>query len=100
MPLLHVDLQEGFSGDAVEVLFDGKAAFRKSNVSTRTQIGFADSVEAQVDSGAVDLTVSLPAKGLSNSAVLTVSEPTYVGVSVSPAGGIKFEISQAPFGYL
>lgn len=99
MPLLHVALQEGFSDDAVEVRVNDREVFRKPSVSTRTQIGFADSVETEVESDAVDLVVSLPQKSLSKSIVFPISEPTYVGVSVTPQG-IAFEVSMEPFGYV
>lgn len=99
MPLLHVALQEGFSNDTVEVTVNGAAIFSKSGVSTRTQIGFADSAETEVGLGTVDLLVSLPQKSLSKSIALLVSEPTYVGVSVE-AHGIAFNVAMEPFGYL
>lgn len=99
MPLLHVALQEGFSDDTVEVRVNGAQVFRKSGVSTRTQIGFADSVETEVDADAVDLTISLPNKSLSKSLVFPLSEPIYVGVSVE-AQGITFNVSMEPFGYV
>lgn len=99
MPLLHVAMQEGFSNDTVEIRVNGAEVFRKSGVSTRTQIGFADSVETEVDADAVDLTVALPQKALSKSLTFPLSEPTYVGVSVG-AQGIAFDVSMEPFGYV
>lgn len=99
MPLLHVALQEGFSNDTVEIRVNGTELFRKSGVSTRLQIGFADSVETEVEADAVDLAVSLPQKSLSKSIVFPISDPTYVGVSVE-AQGIVFNVSMEPFGYL
>jgi hypothetical protein len=99
MPLLHVALQEGFSNDTVEIRVNGTEVFRKSGVTTRTQIGFADSVETEVDADAVNIMVSLPQKGLSKSLVFPIAEPTYVGVSVA-AQGLVLDVSMEPFGYV
>jgi hypothetical protein len=99
MALLHVALQEGFSDDTVEIRVNGAEVFRKSGVSTRLQIGFADSVETEIESDAVDLTVSLPNRPLSKSLVFPISDPTYVGVSVE-AQGVTFNVSMEPFGYV
>ncbi len=99
MPLLHVDLQEGFSDDTVVVSVNGGEILRKSGVSTRLQIGFAASAEAEVAGDAAELSVTLPQKALSKSAMIPLSGPTYVGVSVR-GEGIVFGVSPEPFGYL
>ena len=99
MALLHIALQEGFFGDTVVVRVNGEEVFRKKDVKTRLQIGFADSVELNVAEGPTQVEVLLPAKNLSESVQLDVSAPTYVGVSVVD-GKIIFRISDVPFGYL
>ena len=99
MPLLHIALQEGFEQEPVEIRINGKQVFDKPQVNTRRQIGFADSVEADVAGGAIAVALSLPQRALSVSRVLQVAAPTYVGVSVT-AQGLEFKLSQEPFGYL
>jgi len=99
MALLHIALQEGFSGDTVVVRVNGEEVFRKKDVKTRLQIGLADSVELNIAEGPTQVEVLLPAKKLSESVELDVSTPTYVGVSIVD-GKITVRISDVPFGYL
>jgi hypothetical protein len=98
MPLLDIALQEGFENDLVAIRINGKEVFSKPQVSTRRQLGFADSYETDVGGGAIEVTLELPQRPLSASRVLQVSGPTYVGISVT-AEGLQFDLSQEPFGY-
>lgn len=99
MPLLHIALQEGFENDAVKVRINGQEVFNKPQVSTRRQIGFADSYEAEVGGGTIKVTLDLPQRAISASRVLQVNAPTYIGASVT-ADGLQFDISREPFGYV
>jgi hypothetical protein len=99
MPLLHIALQEGFEHEPVEIRINGKEVFNKPQVNTRQQIGFADAYEADVEGGAVEVTLALPQRAVTVSRVLQVAAPAYVGVSVT-AQGLEFKLSQEPFGYL
>jgi len=83
----------------VEMRINGAEVFNKPQVSTRRQIGFADSFETNVGGGAIKVTLDLPHRAISASRVLQVNAPTYVGASVTPEG-LQFDISQEPFGYL
>lgn len=99
MPLLHIALQEGFENDAVEMRINDAEVLNKPQVSTRRQIGFADSYETNVGGGAIKVTLDLPHRAISASRVLQVNAPTYVGASVTTEG-LQFDISKEPFGYL
>ena len=99
MALLHIAFQEGFTGDTVVVRVNGEEVFRKGNVKTRLQIGYADSFEMNVEEGSVNVEVLLPLKNLSETIVLQVSTAVYVGVSIHE-GRIDYRISDQPFGYL
>ncbi len=102
IPLLHVALQEGFAGDTVVLRLDGRELFRKVNVTTRLQTGYADSVEMDASAQAGWLEVEVPSKGLTLAFELRlhVGRPTYVGVSIQPDGRLSRRITEEPFGYL
>jgi hypothetical protein len=100
MPLLHVAFQEGFSGDQVVARLNGEEIFRKSGMKTRLQTGFADSVEVEAPDGPATLAIELPDRNISQSIPITVSGPTYVGISLSSNAQVTHKISQEPFGYV
>ncbi len=99
MALLHIAFQEGFTDDAVVVRVNGKEAFRKANVTTRTQIGYADSFELDVEEGTADIEVLLPSRNLLESITLSVATAVYLAVSIDKSR-IDYHISYEPFGYL
>jgi hypothetical protein len=99
MPLLHIAFQEGFDGDTVIVRIDGKEMFRKDNVKTRLQIGYAGSFETSSHEGPVTIDILLPIKNLSETVQLQLTAATYVGVSIQQ-GKINYRISDQPFGYV
>lgn len=100
MPLLHIALQEGFSADDVVVRFGGREVFHPTGVTTRTQIGLAATHEEQVPAGTVSVEVLLPARQAKLSQTLQVTQDTYLGVSVTPAGQIEHVVRHEPFGYV
>jgi hypothetical protein len=101
MPILKIDLQDGFNGDRVTVRVDGRVVYDKPQVRTRTQIGLADSV--QVETGPLaELAVSLPDKGVEASTAVNVEETPNVGVVVE-GREVRFKFppeGQVMFGYL
>jgi hypothetical protein len=102
MPLLHIAFQEGFMDDTVVVRANGKEVCHKPNVTTRLQIGYADSCEADVRENTVNVEVILPLRSLSKAIpiVFDDSTPVYLGLSVTPEGRISERVSREPFGYL
>ena len=99
MPLLHVAFQEGFTGEAVTVRVNGNEAYRKEQMKTKFQLGYADSFEVNVEEGSVKVEVVLPAQGLSETFAVQVSSPTYVAVSLEQ-DKIVHQVSAQPFGYV
>jgi hypothetical protein len=99
MPLLHIAFREGFDGDTVVVRIDGKEMFRKDNMNTRSQIGYAGSFETNSHEGPVTIDILLPSKNLSETVQLPITAATYVGVSIEK-GKITYRISDQPFGYV
>ena len=99
MALLHIALQDGFVDDTVIVRFDGNEVFHKTGISSRTQIGYADSFEVTAGQEDVRVEVLVPSKDLAEAITLRVTSATYLGVSIE-AGTIAHRISDEPFGYL
>jgi hypothetical protein len=100
MALLHIALQEGFSNDSVEIQIDGKEVFRKTEIKTRNQIGFADSFDLNLPQGSVRLSISVPTRQASETITLLLEDPVYLGISLTREGKITYQISGEPFRYL
>ena len=99
MPLLRVDMQDGFDNDVVTVRLDNGEEQRRDGVTTKEQVGYAGSIEFQVEPAPVRLHVAILTKGLSDTTDLEVSGDLYVGVAVS-GDRMIFQISAEPLGYL
>ena len=99
MTLLHIAFQDGFSDDTVQVLVNSREVTQKEHVTTRTQIGLADSFEMDVPEGMMELEVLVPTRNLSERITLPVSKAVYLGVSVDE-GRMVHKVSEEPFGYL
>jgi hypothetical protein len=100
MPLIHIDLQDGFTNDTVIVRVNGSEVFSKANVKTRFQIGVATSFEVDVAAGMVAIQVALPLKNVSESFELQVARTTYVGISTTAEGRVDYRLSEEPFTYM
>ena len=99
MGLLHIALQEGFEDETVVIRAAGKEVFRKDNVRTKLQIGFADSFEVNVEEGPVTIEIDLPARSLTESIEVQAQNTIYLGLSLI-GGKIRQRISSEPFGYV
>jgi hypothetical protein len=100
MPTLHVALQEGFVSDRVVITLNGAEAANRPAVTTRNQIGFAESVEVEAPAGAAEIHVDVPTRGLSASAQVKVEGmTTYVGVSIED-GRLNLHQQREAFRYL
>jgi len=100
MPRLHVALQEGFENDTVSVRVNGAEVARRTNVTTKNQIGFADAVELEMPEGELDLELRIETRSLVGSTNVRVDGPTYVAVSMARDGRVICEQAQEPFRYL
>lgn len=98
--LLHIALQDGFFQDTVRIVVSEREIFSKSQVTTRRQTGYADSVELDTKEPEVSVGISLPARDIARHFAVTVTRPTYVGVSLTSGSEISWKISADPFGYL
>jgi hypothetical protein len=97
--LLHVALQDGFFNDTVTICINGKELARRSNVTTKTQIGLASVVELQVPPGHASLQVCVAGRPPSATLTVDLTQPVHVGVSVGAGGEIVYTRSESPFRY-
>jgi hypothetical protein len=97
---LHIALQEGFSNDSVEIQIDGKEVFRKTEIKTRNQIGFADSFDLNLPEGSLRVSISVPTRQASETITLLLEDPVYLGISLTREGKVTYQISREPFRYL
>jgi len=100
MPLLHIALQEGFTNDTVSVWVNGTEVARRTNVTTRNQIGFAEAIELDVPEGEVRLELRVESRSVSETTNVRVAGTTYVGVLVERDGRVHTEQSLEPFRYM
>ncbi|ACZ30331.1 conserved hypothetical protein [Xylanimonas cellulosilytica DSM 15894] len=96
MTTLHVELQDGFTGEPVVVEVDG-ATVVEDSPRTRVQIGLALTLEVDVEPGSHVLTVRHPGAAPFVEAV-DVGAETWVGVSVA-GGVVTARVQPAPFWY-
>ena len=97
--LLHIALQDGFYNNTVKVFVDEEERASRSNVTSKTQIGLAGTVELQLLTGQHALQVSVVGRPTSEVLTIELTQPLYVGVSVSADGKIVYTRSESPFRY-
>lgn len=92
-------LEEGFADDLVVVSVGGREVYRKDGVTTRMQIGRADSVEVPVDGGELEIAISLPRRGLEERVTARLDDRLYLGLSLE-GDAIVYRMAEDPFGYV
>jgi hypothetical protein len=96
---LHVELQEGWGGDLVEVTVDGKRVY-EGRPKTRMQTGYAAGVEVDVpETGPVPVEIRLPERGISVQHEVTAGQEKWLGLTLA-GDEVRLRDQQAPFGYV
>ena len=98
MPSMHLDLQEGFANDAVEILVNGNIVLQTEGVTTKRMLGLALSSEIEVPDGTLDIEIRVPTKNLSHTISVESSTTPNLGISIHN-GQIKIITSERRFGY-
>lgn len=98
MAVLHIALEEGFSDDEVAVSVDDEEVLHRTAVSTRMQLGLAETTDAAVEPGRHVVTVS--ARGATQLIDVEVESELYLGISLSRSGAIEHRVSRERFGYV
>jgi hypothetical protein len=100
MPLLQVQLRDGFVGERVVVALDGRVILDEGDVRLRPQIGIARLVEDEVPARALDVRVALPDRGTAASLRVDPTRTPAVAVTVGDDGVPSLTPEDAPRGYL
>ncbi len=96
--MLRITLEDGFEGDEVGVFVDGQEVYRKRNLSTRTAISLADSMELDVQDGLHKVALRLENRPLSAETDVEIRDETTLLVSIIH-GQISFQVVSGPYGY-
>ena len=99
MPLLRIDIQEGFTGETAVLRINGTEVYRAAP-KTRTQIGLADTRNFDFPPQQLELEFEMPDTGASETLVLSLDRACYVGVNLDQEKRVSFKNSPEPFGYL
>ena len=95
---MHVDLQEGFNSDAVQIYVNGAKVLEAAGVTTKRMLGLALASEFQVPDGTVNIEVKVPTKNLSKTFSVVTSDTPNLGISIQN-GELKSIPSKRRFGY-
>jgi hypothetical protein len=98
MPSMRIDLQEGFSDDAVEIYVNGAKVLEKQGLTTKRMLGLASSSEIDVPDGSLDIEVKVPTKNLAKTFSVESSDTPNLGISIHN-GELKSITSKKSFGY-
>ncbi len=103
MPFPHrvsLALREGFLDDHVRILAGEREVAAFDHLSTRVQIGLAETLDLDLAPGEDRLIVLLPDKDMRAEIALDQSAGRYIGVSITRDGkNIEARVSKTPRGY-
>jgi hypothetical protein len=100
MAVLSIHLQEGFEDDLAIVRMNGAESARRAHLTTRRLLGYAEIVELQKPTGGdVRLELSLPNRGLAESATIPRAGDTFVAANLVD-GRLQLTVRDQPFAYL
>lgn len=97
---MKIDLQDGFYNDTVVIMANGKEVFKRENVNTRFQIGYALSAEAEIPEDSSRIRIDVPSKNVSHTMRTQIPVPQFLGVSLTPEGELDCRFSDEPFNYV
>lgn len=98
MAVLHIDFQDGFTGDTVAIQIDGKEVLRQENLKTKRVLGRAGSSKIEVPEGSINVEINVPSKNIVHTIPLQIAGETYLGVSIQK-DKLDYVVSKKPFGY-
>lgn len=98
MTTVHVEFQEGWTGEPVDVLVGAEVRYHGSP-RTRTQIGFAESVSIEADETA-GIRLQLPDGTQTELRRSDPSEDVWLGLSKEDDGSLRVVEQPSPFGYV
>ena len=96
---ITIDLQEGFDKDEVIIFEKQNKIFHAKDISTRTQIGLAKSIEVEL-SGKEPIKIVVPSRGVSEKKKIDVTEGGYIAVSITDENKLDWKSSNVPTMYM
>jgi hypothetical protein len=82
MPVLHIDLRDGFHYDDVLLYLDDREAARRSGVTTDLTISHAASIEVPAPAGSSALRIEVPKQRASASTDVDPAETPFVSIFI------------------
>src|SRR6266542_5721498 len=82
MARLTIHLQDGFADDTVLVRVNGVEVYRKSGVTTKLLLGYADVFDTAVPEGAAEIMIEVPSRDLRDAFIVPGAPKTHVGISI------------------
>ncbi|HYJ67712.1 MAG TPA: hypothetical protein VEX15_08605 [Nocardioidaceae bacterium] len=98
MTRIHVEFQEGWTGDRVEVRIQRALRYAGQPI-TRLQTGYAGGLTVDVEGGVIALDVRVPSRSAGASRTVRVTGEHWIGVSLLDTK-VTIVDQPAPFGYL
>jgi hypothetical protein len=99
MAVLSIHLQEGFADDTAIVRLNGTEAARRTHLSTKRLLGYAEIIDLQKPTGQeTELELSLPDRGLTERTLVPGAGDSFVAVNVSE-GRLQIAVRDRPFSY-
>jgi len=96
---MHIALHDGFAGQTVTIVVDGRQVYRRSGVQTDLRISRADSIDVETQVTVATVEVSAQPGNLQASAQVDVKVTPYVAVDIV-RGAIKLTPAAEPFQYM
>jgi hypothetical protein len=99
MAVLSIHLQEGFDDDLAIVRVNGAETARRSHLTTKRLLGYAEIVDLPKPAGGdIQLELSLPDRRLSASATVPGAGDSFVAANVAD-GRLRLTVRDQPFAY-
>ena len=98
MAKVHVEFQEGWTGDRVEVRIQHALRYAGQPI-TRLQTGYAGGLTVDVDADAITLDVRVPSRSIGANRTVRVSDEHWIGITLLDKK-LAIVDQPAPFGYL
>lgn len=100
MPLLTINLCEGFYQTQAIVYIDNVEIYRAKSVTTRMQVGLADIIKLVVAKGINDLEIKFPDINRSISSKVDLTTDTHLRIDLDNDGNVSLLTQKEPFNFI
>ncbi|MFY9558759.1 MAG: hypothetical protein WAQ52_00860 [Terriglobales bacterium] len=95
MPILHIDLRDGFNNDDVILYLNDREAARQSGVTTDLTISHAATIDVPAPEGPCTLRIDVPRQHISSRVQVNAADSPYVAIFLRD-GAAQFHKLQEP----